>query len=76
MNTGKIRIAFIETCEDIPLTEAQMRAALDLTLYLNDEYGIDEIYGHRDLNPTESPICPGNQAMIFVNQLKEMWSNR
>lgn len=43
-----------------------------LTLYLNNRYGIENVFGHRDINPDE---CPGELAMPAVSELDRILKN-
>ena len=45
-------------------TEAQQLATLDLIRWLDCDYGIASVVGHRQLNRT---ACPGDYAMPFVS---------
>lgn len=44
------------TTETMP--EAQRQALIELGIYIKNKYNINQVYGHRDLNPT---TCPGSK---------------
>jgi hypothetical protein len=49
-------------------TLPQYFATIALTSWLNYKYGIDNLYGHRELNST---ACPGDYAMPYIDFLKD-----
>ncbi len=75
-NTGKIGILWLGVSgsrSGVP-TEAQYAATVNLIEYLDDQYGIDNIYSHRELEQSVNSytICPGDNAISFVNELKDI----
>jgi hypothetical protein len=53
-------------------TVAQFQATVDLIVDLDSQYGIDNIYGHREAPHTNPTACPGDYAMPFVEILKQI----
>jgi hypothetical protein len=68
-NTGRIGIVLIGDFTTETPTIEQTAALYDLTLYLDHQYGIDYLYGHKDLNAT---VCPGDNAYYLINELQDV----
>jgi N-acetylmuramoyl-L-alanine amidase len=68
-NTGRIGILWLGVSDSTGgPSEQQVQATMELINTLNTNYGIDSIYGHRELDATS---CPGDPGMSFVNQIRE-----
>jgi RHS repeat-associated protein len=68
-NTGRIGVLLIGDFTDEEPTRAHDEALFLLLGYLDHAYGIDYLYGHRDLNSTE---CPGDNAYYLVEKYQEL----
>lgn len=74
-NPGNVGIAFMGNYDSIGLTRDQMRSAQDLIRWLAGQYriGPDNLYGHRNLNPTS---CPGSNVYGRVPELRRTIGGR
>ncbi len=56
-------ITFWSDRDDPGPTPLQVQSTVNLIHWLDSEYGIDSVVGHRDVNATE---CPGDNALPFI----------
>jgi len=64
------RYGEVDPNDDPGPTTKQYNATVDLIAWLDQEYGIDELYGHRNVPGGFSTTCPGDNAMSYIEQLK------
>lgn len=50
-------------------TNEQVQSTMWLIRWLDYQYGIEEVLGHRDLNPTE---CPGDYCVPYVSMFNQV----
>jgi hypothetical protein len=52
--------------DNLTPTSEQISSATNLIVWLDLEYGINEVVGHRDVQPAQNTVCPGLYIMPFV----------
>ena len=55
--------------DDLSPSGAQVNSLAQLISWLNSQYGIDSVVGHRDLNNT---LCPGDNAYQIIPYLNNL----